>query len=241
VSKARYQLSQTIDNADSIELLQASIPMTYYQVNSSNDQVYVEWSDAVTATFTLTDGSYTPTSFANMFDLVAAAGSPAGKNVWTTAYNDDVNGFEFDNAIFIGGFKFMFATNTANSARRLMGLSASDSAAYLTAQLSNITVVMASVRNIIIDVTEAGNRSIDINRYPSYDQSAFIIPAASRYDLAQYVTTESHPQKSKLSIKNLRYLTVSIYDDEGNELDLNGGDYSLLLEITYLSGSRTTK
>lgn len=118
-SDFRIQLPETIP-AGCYRVDHIHMPHNIYNVTSSNNKVYCDLGDV-----TLTSGFYTSSTLATHLQTLLQV---VDAN-FTVTYNTNQATFTIANSV--SSFVLDFGTNTTNSARQLLGFSATDTASAL--------------------------------------------------------------------------------------------------------------
>ena len=202
------------------KLLSFSFTNNIFNVNNTNNKIYfTEVSTARTAT--LTNGNYDmnelKTEIQTAINNVASA-------TFSVSLDTKTNKYTFTNGSS-ASFYFTFATNTSNSARKLLGFNANDGTTS-TSQTSDIPVDLNTYQNIFVKITEDDNR--DILGLSFFTSSLVINGIGSFSDIVRYNNNDNFDQYVRFH-KNTKTLTLKIHDLNNNDIDLNS-DYSIILQ-----------
>ena len=169
-------------------------------------------------TITLTNGYYDPTDLTTEFQ--DKLNSTLSGTVSITL-NDNTNKFTITDTLPI---YFTFATNTTNSARKILGFNAVDGSASVFTQTSDNPIDLNPCKNIFVSITEDDNRNIE---GIDFFNCSLIANGTSEFGgLMRYVDVDNFVQVVKF--KNTKKLTVSFHDANNNSIDLNS-EYQIIL------------
>ena len=189
-----------------------------YNVNDNNNKVYVN-ENGENATITLTNGYYDST------DLKTHLSDKLNQTLSGTVsvtFDDNLYKFTITNT---NAFRFMFGTNTTNSARKLLGFNQTDGLPSVLTQTSDVPIDLNPYKNIFITITEDDNRNvegIDFFNCSLIVNGLFDFGAILRYvDVDNFVQT--------LKFKNTKNLKVLFHDASNNVIDLNS-EYQIILQ-----------
>lgn len=211
-------LFTTFNNASKLRLVSASIPITYYSVNSTNNVIYFNENIGANATANITAGSYTTTSLATVIGTVMTAASPNGRT-YTVTYSNTLNAFTI--TVSAGTFRFSFGTNVTNSAFRVLGFNNTDGVLALTQTSPNQPQLnLTSV--ICLRSAELAGRLIKSNVSNQInDNVLYIMPVTVALgDLLTYYNQDS--DYYEIDMKNCNKFDIMLTDLSGNILDIRG-------------------
>jgi hypothetical protein len=219
-SNFRRSLLQPIHGVTSVAVRSLMVPVTWYQVHSGNYTVRVEDSGATGYSVTLTPGNY---SIDELCDhMKARLDAVATFATWTVT--NDVNTLKIGISA-TATFKMVYALTTAS---KLIGLASDSSVAsswtatnvYNVSRTERIHVLCPSLKQVHHDYDGAHTSRIlsipldvnpgEVQRYvpEAYGQDAFFLGGGSLSDV-----------------------DLTLADDDGVELDLNGLDWSIEFRV----------
>ncbi len=196
-----------------------------YNVNDQNNKVYADIAANPTETFTLTNGSYTRSQLATELQTQLATSVNWAVNpvvsidLKTLRYTVDESG---------GGtnFQIMFGTNTANSARLLLGFSEADTSAATSAS-SDQASDTSPIKYVFMNIKQSNS---DLFESKNYFTSTFAIydKESSFGENLRYVRKFGE-LKQVLDARNMRNFKYKFVDQNCEEVDFNGCEWSLML------------
>jgi hypothetical protein len=198
-------------------LKSAMIPITYFNINSTNSSIY--WTDTIPRTCQIPSGFYN--SYSVFATAVAMAMTANGGGTVTCSVNSLTNILTVNNTTT---FAFAFATNTTNSAAEVMGFTEMDSISD-TSQVGTkvINLLSTSFYNFSISEASIGMKTLSGQQY------TFSIPALTTTPgQAYYEPSEQFPIQIRLNAT--KTLTVKIYDDRGRILNNMYSDWNMIIE-----------
>ena len=199
--------------ADSIQgqfqLKSAYMPNSAYNVNSTNNLIYLYQSANFTAT--ITPGYYSSNSFATAIQTALNAVSSG----YSVTYSSITGFITITN---VAAFHFRFATNTINSAASLMGFSGDG----IDATSQTGWVNLSGYRSYNIQIEDC--QSV-MNTVTGHSWSMVIPLTVNTGDIAIYEPQYGSP----FTIRSTKQIRVQVLDDLGNSIPLRS-DFYLLLE-----------
>lgn len=246
-SEYRIELRQNYIDVVSVELINAAIPLTFYNVNTSNNIVEYEEVDGTIIRATVPVGNYpdiTTLLFATTSSMTAASSNGA-------VYSSSVNSLTGKVTLISNGanssiFNLVFfgqpiLDNTSsrdrpqyapNSIAEMLGfgpLDYSGDLMYQATSLPNMTPepnIYLHVREL--ELLESNNSNvhnafamINLGSEDNYGKFIYFAPE----DPLRYIKVFS-PPKGKLA-----YLTISFRNEQGDLIDFNGVNHSLTFSI----------
>lgn len=197
-------------------LFEAYIPNTFYNINSTNNQVY--FNDGVDRIALLSPGSYQ--SFPDLITELQLQMNAVSTNTYTVEYQ---NLTKFLKITGTGNFYFTWKTNTTNSARVILGFSPLDGTASLV-QTGDLIANLSIITSFNITVNGVGNIYLGNNTSTTFSIPIDVISGA-------IVHYKANNNKQLMTFDRIvTSFTVSIRDDNGNILDLKGGELYLILK-----------
>jgi hypothetical protein len=179
---------------------------------------------------TIPPGSYGPAALKSAVESSMTTASGAGI-VYTYTYSSTT----FLSTISgTAGFSLLFS-NTAQSAGTLLGFASVDTASLLT-HTSTYALELHTIRNLYVDLYEAGQRVVT-SRSPSGAQvpATFVIPVdAAPSEIIAYDGYHQGTQVVEFGDKRpLTEFTVCLRDSDGTIIDMLGADLSISFEVVF--------
>lgn len=208
------------------ELVLFSVTNSLYNVNESNNKIYLTYISGPPAAYeiTLTNGNYTgPELIVHLSSLLT---STIVGSVWDNSFDSITGKFTFTQTA--GGpdaFFFTFGDNTSNSARKLLGFEEQNSSSSSTVISTNV-IDLSPLSLFFCRIDEGSNSVTGLNHFNS---TFFLYDKTSEFgSTLRYVPTEGVRQLVKFN--NERSITVKFYDFNYNEINFNGIKWIMLLK-----------
>ena len=218
-SNFNYSCKNNYINPKSLKLLGAVIGNTQYIINSNNNRFNLTYLGTL-YTATLTNSNYTPSSLATQLQTQLNA-LAIGGDTFTVTVDQNQNKFSI---ISTGSTIYKFSLNTST----LLGFNITDSAAVTTITSPNMYTV-STTRYYKLVVKQL---------YSSYDtnitgQFNFLILNNSNSGSFTYLTNENNVNnvlniESKINLQNL---TIQLFDEWNNFVQLNNIEFILIFKI----------
>lgn len=211
-------LFTSFNNASKLRLVSASIPITYYGVNSTNNIIYFNENIGANATATITSGNYTPSTLGSHLATILTAASPNART-YTVTYSTITNAFTI--TVSAGTFRFSFGTNTAMSAFRVLGFNQVDG--VLSASQTSPNQPQLNLTSVMcLRSSELAGRLIKSNvSNQMSDNVLYIMPVTVALgELLTYYNQDS--DYYEIDMKNCNKFDLMLTDLSGNILDLRG-------------------
>ena len=198
------------------KLLLFNMTNNLFNVNDKNNKVY--FNDGTNKTATLRSGYYDINELKT--ELTTQINS-VGSGVLTISIDSTTRKYTFNNTV---NFYFNFGTNTENSARKLVGMNASDGT-NSTSQTSDIPIDLNTYKSVFVKIAQDDQNDVFGVNY--FDTSLILNGIGGFGDLYTYTADDNFDQFIKLI--NTKKLKFSFHDLNNNTIDLNS-EYSILLE-----------
>lgn len=201
-----------------VTVLNAQIPSSYYNVNSTNDKLVYNVNGGTSLTVTLTHSNY------NINTLKAHIVSLIGSN-FTFTYSTSSNKLSIYNSTY--SFEF----EESSTCFELLGFSDQNHVSILRTLISDNVVNLFTVRNLQIASDNFILNNID-SYNPNNSNILASIPVNTIYNgIISYANI--HDVYSEINnTRNLTNLHIKITDQDGNVIDLNNAHWSLTLLLT---------
>lgn len=200
--------------------------MSFHSVNQVynvelgvNDKVYFnEGSGLLTAT--LDPGFYSPATL--LIELVEKMDALSGSNYSSSSY--DVNSGLYTLSITAGTYQFLFFTNTTSTARRILGMAATDDV-LAASHVSDNVLDLKLHSNILITIPQEGNKKVTLL---SGVEFSLLVPLDSTFNDEIHHRKQEHYQQLITFTSNISNIDVELYTQDGVVLK-NTPDYELVL------------
>jgi hypothetical protein len=127
-----------------------------------------------------------------------------------------------------GNFGFVFGTNTSNSAYKLLGINNSDDNSESTSRVSDNVCNLSSIENIYILINEDQTKHVFGKNY--FRASFHVYDKDSVFrDVFKYQRSDQGVPQCAVINKTKR-LSITLFDQSGNQLEMNGSDWHMLLQ-----------
>lgn len=216
-----FNLPFGLDGVKSIELMTCNFPMTSYNVNSSNNYLYL--NDGSSKIIQLTKGNYDIYDFVPMLEQALNDSSAINFTVtyslvsmMLTVTGDSNFSFEF--------------SNTTNSIAYLMGFNNVNTTPALT-QVAPKCLNLSSPMYFNIIISELGMSTKSTN---SRDNGSFtVFNSVNMSEIANYNNNGNYCQRIKVLNDNIQTFTMRITDYNNRDVCFNGADFSMLIRLNY--------
>ena len=181
-----------------------------YNVDGTNNKVYIN-ENSSNLTATLTNGFYDSNDFRTHLQTQMNA---VCSGTITVVIDDNTGKLTISNDTH--NFYFTFATNTSNSARKLLGFNQSDGT-NASSQTSDIAIDLNTHKCFFINIEQNNNKNIDS---PNYFNTSFLIQATGSFsETSRYIKNDNFKQCVKF--RNEKKIKFKIHDKNNNTLNLN--------------------
>ena len=201
-----------------VTVLNAQIPSSYYNVNSTNDKLVYSVNGGSVLTVTLTHSNY------NINTLKSHIMSLIGSN-FTFTYSTSSNKLTISNSTYEFEFK------ESSTCFELLGFSDQDHVSISRTLISDNVVNLFTVRNLQIASDNFILNNID-SYNPKNSNILASIPVNTIYNgIISYANI--HDVYSEINnTRNLTNLHIKITDQDSNVINLNNAHWSLTLLLT---------
>lgn len=198
-----------------ISVVNAQIPSSFYNVNSTNDKLVYNINGGITQTVTLTHSNY------NINTLKAHIISLLGSNFIIT-YSSASNKL----TIVHDTYDFEFEDST--TCFELLGLSEKDHSSVSRTIISDNVVNMFTIRNLQIASDNFILNNID-SYNPNNSNILCAIPVTSSYNGVISYSNSDNIYSEIENTRNLTNLHIKITDQDGDIIELNNAHWSITL------------
>lgn len=190
-------------------------PISFFICNINNQTLIID-----ATTYTIPEGNY------NALTLLTALQTLLTASGFTISYNATVNKYTF-----VKGSSFTFqATSTC---LKLLGFTEATAHSSVGNILtSNFVVNLAGTSLIYIDIPNITTQNISSNLGGTYTSIVKSIVENLPYGSILTYTNNTN-SATKIRERYIGYLQIRLLDDDYRELDLNGQNFTLTLEIFY--------
>ena len=192
------------------KLLSFCLTNNIFNISDNNNKVYFT-ENSVPLTSTLTNGYYNPSDFRSHLQTKLDA---TASGTITCSLDDKTNKLTISNDTH--NFNFTFATNTTNSARKLLGFNATDGTGA-SSQTSDNPIDLNSNKCFFVDITENDDKNINGTDY--FNTSLMIQTSGDFGETSRYIANDYFAQYIK--IRKNKNLNFSFTDINNNAIDLN--------------------
>jgi hypothetical protein len=205
-----------------LSLVNAQIPYSFYQINSTNNKLNVT-INSVTTSYYLTKGNYNVNTFITMLDAIIAPN-------FTTTYSAITNQFTFTNSVdnfsFSDDLYSCFGILGFISETIYTSVGFSLQSAYCF-NLSPLTRINIGTSSIILKNSDSYNKSLC--------NTIATIPIST---LPGGIIFYNNLNNFRINVTNptqINDLNIQIYDDNRNLINFNNIDWSLTFQIDVVS------
>ena len=194
-------------------------PNSMYNINSTNNSLTVEALGLYTVSITIPVGNYDADSFATIISqLLAAEYSNLGDTLIVCIFNTDNYIFTFS-----ANNSFSITETTADVELGLIDQTpTTEGLTYVAENVCNL----AGISGIFVKIKNLG-----FNNLNSYgDITNTIARCDANVNFGEYIFyNPTEVLYFGINDKSIQYLDIQLTDDEGNEIELNGGRWSVVL------------
>lgn len=200
----------------------------YDVVTGENDTIYFTHSIDGALVAVLTAGSYTYATLATelkiQMDVQLALGTG---DTMSVAYSTITGKYTFTQSA--NTFLLSFATNTASSARLVMGFDALDTTTAV-AHVSDNVASLALHNIVVIRISQDNNQHVTL---PNNAEASFTVPVTVLFgETIHYKKADSYTQYLSFA-SSISSISVKALAEDGDDLDLNGVDFNFSLRKLY--------
>ena len=199
------------------KLLSFNMTNNLYNVDNTNNKIYID-EGGTDRVITLTNGFYDINSLKT--ELTTEINNIC-TGTFTITIDTNTRKYTFSST---GNFGFSFGSNIENSARKLIGMNASDDS-QTTSHSSDIPIDLNKHKNLFIRIREDENNDVFSVSY--FNTSLAINGNGSFGDLYTFTSDDNYNQLVRF--KHTKKLKLSFHDVDNNIVALNS-DYAILFE-----------
>lgn len=235
MSKLSFKLNDTIICPYGfdfyVSLVSAEIPNTIYTVDDTNNIIAFGFANATLGTYlpfsvTLQKGKYS-----GITGLNSIASQLSGNNLYTldnttltltVTFNIALNRFSFSYSRNVGGYVYDFALTYKYPLLGTTVTSARSSSSFIAStypKLYPTYLLLATNLN-------TNNQAVNVSKQAILDKIPVVVPANSFMFYKNWLL-----YRTKITNKHIDTINVSLLDDLGNEVNLNGSNWSFTLQI----------
>lgn len=227
-SQFRIQLNYRIDRMTSIQLVSAIIPNTLYVFSPerNNQTITLHETGYSNVDVVIPPGSYDITYLCTLLGNLLTASSPS-TSTYTVSYDQYTNKLTFNTSG--PQFQFLFSTGNINNPYVELGFVYDTDTTLTTSltapncfNLSGVPYVLLKLSNLQHNIVNTRNVSAN-----------FKINMESQFGYVQYYTPQTVLENFHyIPEQTITYLDVTISDDNGVPVNLNGAEISFTLTYT---------
>lgn len=217
-----------------LQLKEISIPNTFYTITTGYNDV-IDFNLGGVLSATISPGAYTSTSLATELETVMNAASAGGFTVTYSIYT-----FKYTIAN-VGAFTLLFSTgtNTTTHSRSLWkilgftdtnGLNAVDTTSGTSATATSI-VNVNTPQSFNIRISGNGGTYSGMTNARSVMYTSIAIPITSQSEGFSTMMHYALGQVIRTHQKAISHLQISVVDDDGAVISLNGGEWFMVFEV----------
>ena len=215
-----YSPSKSYLNVKDFKLTGCIIPNTQYLIHDNNNSLTITYL-ATDYIFTLTKGFYTPSTLAT--ELQTQLNTNGFGATFTISQSSTTHKFRFQ---CTGSIIYKFASNS--SLAKILGFTVSNTTSSTDITGANIYDLSGS-KYYNLRINEINN-ALDTN-ITQINQS-FVIPNNVNFGEYNYLTDNTNIINDIRNMQNrIDKLTIELFDDENNLVNLNGANYILFFSI----------
>lgn len=208
-----------------IELLDVWVPLTYYNISVAlnNNSFYVD-EGAGNILITIPSGHYSVTS---LLTILAPIMNGLLTHVYVLSFSSDNNKITFTTT---AAFSIIFIAQAANI---ILGFgSGSVNPSILNIVTSTGGIDFQPIKQLLIQINEFGALPVS-NLQNSYAKATYIVPVDRNRNEIQRYTQHSYYNQSIIINLNIYDMSVKLFDQHFNIIDLNGSDWSIIIKIAF--------
>ena len=224
-SDFKVYVNPAVTAVNRISLCNVTFPNTVYNVNSNNNIIYFfEYvSSSTQLTATITPGAY---NYGTLLTAIQTAMNAASVHSFTYTATYSATTFMIT-ITSTGSFGLSFGTYTTNSIANIIGFTINTSNA--TSQTGNQVIQLYQSTFYYIDIREFPIATKSTN---SLDYGTFVInTSVNSGNVEDWNLLNSYHQVQTYEGQNLQELNVRLRDRNNQILNLNGADWSMILEF----------
>jgi hypothetical protein len=216
-SNFMYQFPEYMDKYDKVCLLSASIPKSYYCVQTGLNDTFTLTEGVTNYTVTITAGNYTAKTFASHLTTIL---NIAHSNTYTCIY--PTTSYDQGKLTFTSTGAASFSFASSNSAYELMGFEAGQTYTFVGGSLTSSNVINLNKESTIRVLSNISNDSCLAN---------IIASNTSDFNVIQYNCPDISALSKNISQNNSNTYFFSIVNENNQLLDLNG--LNVVLEVLF--------
>ena len=207
-----------------INVVHASIPFTFYNVNSSNNilnYTYLTSPSPVSFSLSIPQGNYTANSLKQY--LTTQLNSASSLNNFTTTYDAITNKFTF-----LSNLSVNFSFDATSTCLGLLGLSSQTNSSSTFTLTSNKAVNLYPIRCICV-CTNLKTSNINVNNKNKSNILCSIPISTQPNSIITYLNQTGFRINTYANV--ISSLRIQLMDQDGNLLDLNGANWSMTIQF----------
>jgi hypothetical protein len=202
-----------------LSLVSATIPYSFYSINSNNNGLHIVDNSGGTYTFNVTPGNY------NIYQLRSAILAELGGG-WDLLYNAVTNKVTFDLSLSVSSGFTIYSDGTLNHALGFSDTTNTVSVGGLATSTQGINLNQIRAINVEIDMP-----SPSINVAQPFNQNilATIPVAVQPYGMINW--TNSNNFRINMMCEQMNMIKVKFIDNQGNLINMNNVNWQATLQL----------
>lgn len=216
------QLPRSYNNIIAIELQSVSMPTSFYNIKSGFNNTIV-FNDGTDRTVTLNPGNYSASAIAT--EIQTKLNASASSLTFTVSFSSNT----MKMTIAADG-AFVLKFTNSQSCWRELGFTNTDTSSATSHTGTNV-ISLDRPHHIYIHVAELDSR---IETSSSSFFPHFVLNINSNAgDLSFYHSLSSFSQTIYMNRTSLHNLNITLTDEDGNDIDLNGSEWSMIWRLHF--------
>lgn len=223
-SDFKFTFSSPIERVSQFEIISVVVPYTYYGINQYNNVLAFSLDGTTILTATVSPGNYTSGTFPAA--LATAMGVADGSATYTITYSDTTQLLTINRSA--GLFMLKYDDSTM---KFVLGLTADSPSLAITQTTGAMNLsgpdYLTLKSQTLTQYDSAPNKSAAElkQRYILYTANALVGPTGMVFSGSDSLTILN-------KLCDFSTIDIQLEDDSGNLLDLNGGNWSLVIRFT---------
>ncbi len=217
-----FQLFPGMIGCHGVELLSLVMPMTQYNINSSNNVIY--FNDGGNQTATMPVGNYTATTFVPMLETTLNSVSGIG---FVVTYSDTTMMFTITAG---SNWFYTFGTNQTNSANYILGADPVNTSPALSVTGPN-AINLSLPLYFYVSVNEFQTNVKSTN---NFDNASFVfVNPVNSGDVLVFDRNTQYKQVVNITESNIQTLSVRFTNHNNQTLNINNSNWVMVLRLIY--------
>jgi hypothetical protein len=212
-----------VENVVAADISEIRVPKTFYNITAANNKL--DFNDGVVRVITVPAGAYDAVSLVTEIQTLMNAISTN----WVVTYNPLQFTVTINRTAGTNTLLFGTGVNLAASIARALGFAAVDLTGAATYTGPNV-VSLQDPEALFIVVNEIGRSGVTSGTLLNYTWHV-LMSANNSGDEVTYKNQSDYPDIIKIQKRTIKTLTVQLADDQGNNVNLNGADWSFFMML----------